>query len=177
MIERFIGTANLPKVVKALRQQQAIYDDQLANEVAERVKLIEFKSGELLIRQGDSDDHIFFILAGRVSIVVNGREIAIREAGHHIGEMALIDPSAPRMASVFALETVVAATLSEDQFTAIAERFPRCWRLIAQELCMRLRQRSRFIKTPNPRPVLLIGSSKESLPVAQALYDGSAMGI
>jgi signal-transduction protein with cAMP-binding, CBS, and nucleotidyltransferase domain len=169
MIERFAGKENFSRLLNALRQQQTVYSDELATEIAQKVRLCEFKQNDLLIRQGESDDDVFFILAGRVSIQVNGREIAIRRAGQHVGEMALIDPSARRSATVCALEPVVAAKLNESQFTAIADRFPRCWRLVALELSARLRQRDRFIKTPNPRPVLFIGSSKESLPVATAV--------
>ena len=42
-----------------------------------------------------------FLLAGRVSVVVHGREVAIRSAGQHVGEMGMIDPAAPRCASVY----------------------------------------------------------------------------
>jgi CRP-like cAMP-binding protein len=94
MIERFAGKENFSRLLNALRQQQTVYSDELATEIAQKVRLCEFKQNDLLIRQGESDDDVFFILAGRVSIQVNGREIAIRRAGQHVGEMALIDPSA-----------------------------------------------------------------------------------
>ncbi len=70
------------------------------------------------------------------------------------------------------LEDLVAASLTEARFTKLAAKFPRCWRLVSQELCARLRQRDRFVNTPNPRPVLFIGSSQESLDVARAIQTG-----
>ena len=69
-------------------------------ELAEQAEILQFESGDELIVQGGADNDIYFILAGRLSIVVNGREVAIREPGQHVGEMALIDPSATRSASL-----------------------------------------------------------------------------
>jgi predicted nucleotide-binding protein len=43
---------------------------------------------------------------------------------------------------------------------------------MAVELADRLRQRNKYVKVPNPRPVLFIGSSAEQRHVAQELRDG-----
>ena len=39
--------------------------------------------------EGDDDNSIYFILMGRISIRINGREVAIRSAGWHVGELVL----------------------------------------------------------------------------------------
>jgi predicted nucleotide-binding protein len=43
---------------------------------------------------------------------------------------------------------------------------------LAKELASRLRERSKFIRIPNARPVIFIGSSVEGLPVAQEIQLG-----
>ena len=83
--------------------------------------------------------------------------------------MALIDPSARRSASVVAIEQTVVAKISEADFCPLANKYPRVWQLTATELAKRLQQRNRLVASTNPRPVVFIGSSKESLPIAQAI--------
>jgi predicted nucleotide-binding protein len=146
-----------------------VYNDSFAGDIAAIARIESAHSGQTLIRQDDSDDDILFVLAGRVSIVINGREIAIRVAGQHVGDMALIDPSARRSASAIAIEETVVARVSESEFTRLAEKYPKCWRLMAKEIADRLRQRSRFVTSPNPRPVVFVGSSTESAAIAEMI--------
>lgn len=170
MINRFSGETGRSRLIWALRHQTILHDNEnLSNEIADQAKLLQFESGEELIIQDDADNDIYFILAGRLSIVVNGREVAIRNSGQHVGEMVLIDPSARRSASVIAIEQTVVVKISETYFRSLAEKYPRIWQLIAVELADRLRQRNRLVAATNPRPVVFIGSSKESLPIAEAI--------
>ncbi len=164
--DRFLGEENRPRLVAALRQNPTIYEDSLAEELADLVHVEVVERGRPLIQQNDSSDDLFFILAGRVSIEVNGREVAIRAAGRHVGEMSLIDPAARRSASVITLEETAIAVVKESDFAKLGEKFPRCWRLIAKDVADRLRERDRFVSQPNPRPVVFVGSSTESAVVA-----------
>lgn len=170
MINRFRGAEGRNRLISALRQQIIIHDSEiLSRELADRAKILPLEPGNQLIIQGEADNDIYFILAGRLSIVVNGREVAIRESGQHVGEMALIDPSATRSASAIAIEQTVVAKISETAFRPLADECPRVWQLIATELAKRLQQRNRLVVSKNPRPVLFIGSSTESLPIARAV--------
>jgi CRP/FNR family transcriptional regulator, cyclic AMP receptor protein len=69
-------------------------------------------------------------LSGKCSVLVNGRVVASRSAGEHVGEMALVDPEAQRSASVTAVTDSVVAGITEPEFSALADRFPRLWRRI-----------------------------------------------
>ena len=170
MISRFRGTENRDRLISAIRQQTIIHNNEnLSVELADQAEILQFEPEAELIVQGGADNDIYFILAGRLSIVVNGREVAIRESGQHVGEMALIDPSAKRSASVVAIEQTVVAKISEVSFRPLADEYPRVWQLIATELAKRLQQRNRLVASTNPRPVLFIGSSKESLHIAEAI--------
>lgn len=169
LIDRFVGNEGQPRLVAALRQNPAVYEDSFAEDLAAIARVEFAHPTQVLIRQDDSDNDILFLLTGRVAIVINGREIAIRVAGQHVGEMALIDPSARRSASVIALEETVVARVSEAEFTKLSGTYPKCWRLMAKELADRLRERSQFVAIPNPRPVIFVGSSTESAVIANTV--------
>lgn len=124
------------------------------------------------MEQGAGDNHIFFVLGGRVSIRVNGREMAIRSGRQHVGEMALIDTAAKRSATAIALEETVVARVAEPAFSAIANAHPQVWRCLALELGNRLRERSKHVSAPNPRPVIFIGCAVEGLKIANQIQLG-----
>lgn len=170
LLKRFSGAENRSKVIGALKKQPIIGGDTaIAEMLADKIELLEFTKGETIIVQDNTDDDILFLIAGRVVITVNGREVAFRLAGQHVGEMALIDPTVRRSASVIALETTLVAKVSEPHFSPIAEQHPELWRRIAEGLADRLIQRNALVEVPNPRPVIFIGSSSEALPIARAI--------
>ena len=159
---------------KALKEvlcsQALIFGESLICDEFKKVsKLIEVKSGHELIKQGGADDDIYFILSGAFSVKVNGREVATRVSGQHVGEMALIDRTARRSASVIAQEDSVVAVTSEPDFSIIANKYPQIWRRIAVELSNRLKQRNQLLEPIRNQPVVFIGSSSESLDIANEL--------
>jgi predicted nucleotide-binding protein len=170
MIRRFQENENL---IEALQRQQIVqFDRSIAEKlaaVAELKMLDGAAPNNLLISQNDPDNDLFMILAGRVSVSVSGREVACRFANQHVGEMAMIDTSAPRCATVSAIEQTVVARIKEHDFASIANQHPLLWRCMAQELANRLRERGKYVKATNPRPVVFIGSSKESLAPAREI--------
>lgn len=172
-IDRFSGGSASSALLQALGEQYIVHGNQaLAAALAEVVKVEEHPLGTRLIEQGKADNHILFILIGEVAIVINGQEVAYRKAGQQVGEMALLSVGALRSASVIARETVVTALVTEADFTAVAAEHPEAWRRVAAELGDRLRQRTRFIRQRNATPILFVGSSKESLPIVEALAVG-----
>ena len=146
------------------------YDEALAKALAKFGVLHSFEEGEFLTRQGESDNSIWLLVHGEVLIIVNGREVAARQAGTHVGELALVDHSATRSASVKALGPTVALAVAEHRFSQLAERSPNLWRRIAVEVSKRLRERNRFLPAPRSQPVMFIGSSSEGLAIADALH-------
>jgi predicted nucleotide-binding protein len=176
MITRFQGSIGRPRLISALRAQQCVQNDtQLAEELADLVELIQLEPGKPnseFITQGNADNDIYMILSGQVSIMVNGREKARRRSGQHVGEMAAIDPKAPRSAGVIAIEQTVLAKISEPAFTHLASRYPDLWRRLALELAERLRQRGLEVQPPNSQPHVFVGSSVEALPIAREIQNG-----
>ena len=168
MIERFQGTEGRRRLVAALRGHKIVQnDDALANSLADAALLCQFDKGKMLAAQGSADNDIYLILCGSVSIFVNGREMAVRKANYHVGEMALIEPTEPRSATLLALEDTVVAKISEPAFTKVAEDYPDLWRRLALEIAHRLRERSKHVSSPNPKPEVFIGCSVEKLEEAR----------
>lgn len=133
------------RLAEALLKQTIVEGDAaLAAQIADKAALSEYPAGAEIIREGEYGNELFMILSGAVSVVAQGREITRREASHHVGEMALINPSASRSASVFALEDTVCAKISEPDFTRIAEKKPTLWRLLAGELGERIGKRNEY---------------------------------
>jgi predicted nucleotide-binding protein len=170
MLDRFSGVEGRRRLRDALSRQSAVHGSlDVAESLAACCELRLIDAGAVLIEQGASDNNICFIVTGSFAIIVNGRELARRHAEQHVGEMALVDPKARRSATVVALEPSVVALVSEPDFAAIADSNPSLWKNLAVELGDRLRQRNTFVRQRNELPHVFVGSSVESLDVANGV--------
>jgi CRP-like cAMP-binding protein len=150
VIERFEGKQGRRLLVEALKAQPlAAGKAAIARALAEKVKLSELAPGDVLIREGAADNDLYFVVAGRVTVLVGGLEIGTREAGQHVGEVALLDPKAPRSATVMAREPAVVAKITERDFTAVATTAPAMWRTLAAGLGAILSERNRRVADPD----------------------------
>jgi len=173
MLNRFTGLSGKPILLLALQSQSVVRGDtDIATALANKISLLEHPAGSTIVTEGSADNELHFILSGRVVVRVKSRDIAFRGAGTHFGEMALIDPSARRSASVIAVEPTITARISERDFCDIADKHPKTWRYLAAELGNRLRQRNQYVSGPNVVPVVFLGSSRESIPIVNALIAG-----
>lgn len=169
MKERFEGD-NRTNLIDALKRQEFVAGDvAIAEAMADHGELVEFEKDEKLIVQDGEDNDIYLLLTGSVSIVIKGFEYTTRNGGHHVGEMAAIEPTLKRSATVLANDKVVALKLTSAAFMSLGRSYPQIWLPIARELSHRLYQRNLLIQPPNEFPKLFIISSSEALPVAQEL--------
>lgn len=168
LLDRFKDKQGHSRLIEVLSEQFLVRGDTpLAEAMASTVSLIEIADEETLIAQDGCDDDIFLILSGSFSILVNGRKTGSRTTGMHVGEMALIDTTSRRSASVIASEPSLVAKITPSDFEDIAERFPQVWRRLAIELSRRLKERNKFHPSPRSQPVIFIGSTVEGLEVAR----------
>jgi CRP/FNR family cyclic AMP-dependent transcriptional regulator len=173
MLTRFQGDDGRRRLVDLLKAQVVVGGDAvIAAEIADVAVVRELLPGNILIEQKSTENDLFLILSGTFRIFVNGREVANRQSGQHVGEMVIIDPSLRRTATVIASEQSVVAQVDEKFFSSLADKNPRLWRALGVELCHRLNERKKFHAEPNSKPILFIGSSKEHLSVAKALAAG-----
>ena len=154
----------------ALREQAILSGESVASEEAARIaKLLQLSAGEILIKQDGVDNDLYFVLAGNFRVFVNGREVATRRLGQHLGEMAIIDPTARRSATVIASEASLVAHITEAEFIGLADRHPHIWRMLARQLSRRLDERRQFHSEPNAKPILFVGSSSEQVSISNAV--------
>lgn len=168
----FDGPAGKRRLLDAVRAQGIVGQDAALAKAIVRVGHLEkHPARKFLMIQGAADNDLWLIVSGAVSIRINGREVATRQAGTHVGEMALIEALSKRSASVLTLEPTITLKLSEPVFSRLAKTTPELWRRVAAEIATRLRERSKFVRAPNNQPVLFLGSSTEGLTVAETLND------
>jgi CRP/FNR family transcriptional regulator, cyclic AMP receptor protein len=168
----FVGRRGKARVFEALKLQTLVSgNDQIAKALQRHGDLQYHQAGEQLITQGSPDNDILLIVTGQVSIMVNGREVAKRGAGTHVGEMALVEPLARRSATVIALEPTVVLRVAEHHFSAVAKDYSDLWRRVAIEVAKRLRERNQFLRAPHTEPIVFIGSSAEGLVIGEHVHD------
>jgi CRP-like cAMP-binding protein len=139
MLERFQGKDGRAALLNALRSQFIVDGhSDIADRIASSARIAEYLPGKPLFTQGERGSDLCFILAGRVAVVVEGREIAHCIPGMHVGEIGLLQPFNGRTATVVAAVATVVAQVSAQQFTEIAKFHPELWRRIAIELSRRL---------------------------------------
>lgn len=167
---RFKGSAGPRQCLEALTDQKIVQGNiPLARALCKQLQLHNYEAGATIIKQGDGTNHLAFILAGKVAVVRDNREIAHRIAGECVGEMAAIDAQKGRCASIIAKENCVVALVTEPVFARIAQRHPGLWRNLAKQVADRLRQRLEGVRPKNLVPRVFIGSSSESKKVAHAV--------
>ena len=168
----FEGKVGRARLVASLRKQEVVHDDaEVARLLAEVVDIVEMRSGDTIIDQDGDDDSLFFVLCGEAAVVVNGSTIAFRRQHQHVGEMALLDPTATRSAHVVARGDVVLARISEARFAAIAEGYPMLWRRLGIELGSRVRVGNSELRIPNPTPIVFVCYRDGSSALAPVLCD------
>ncbi|WP_348270046.1 nucleotide-binding protein [Edaphobacter paludis] len=172
MIERFEGASGRSNLMEALRNQKIVAGNpELAERIADTGVLIEVNQGTTIIDQGAEDNNVYLIIAGAFDIVVNGRKVARRFANDHVGEMAAIQPTQRRSATVAATEKAVLCKLTEPQLSEIARQYPDVWRFIAKELARRLEQRNAHVTATHDKIRIFIISSAEALEIARTIQN------
>ncbi len=175
MLERFEGDQGKPVLVDALLSQKIVLGNaDLAADLSQVVKCRELQDGETLIEQNGEDRDVFLILAGAFKVEINGRQVAVRGVGAHVGEMTAVQPAQRRSASVIATEKSVVAQVPADEFAKLAAKYPNIYRYIAQELAQRLLERNKTVGAYRDKIRVFIISSKESIDIARAVQNALA---
>ncbi|WP_084251275.1 TIR domain-containing protein [Sphingomonas pruni] len=175
MIDRFLDDAGRANLIDAMMVQAMIANNSdLATEMADRLELLSLNEGDTIIAQGAEDDHLYLIITGSLRIEVNGRQIAVRGQGSHVGEMAAIEPTQRRSASVIAVEPSIVGKLTNANLTDLGRRYPEIYRAFARTLARRLLERNKLVGNHREEIKVFIISSAETLPVAQIIQSALA---
>ncbi len=172
LIRRYTGPMGTQLLTDCICAQPVVAGErEIAQQLINKGKLLDLKPKKILIQQNNADNDIYFIVSGEVTININGRDVTSRGAGRHVGEMALLDPTARRSATVIVKDRTIVLRVGEQEISSIAAQYPQLWRRFAVELGSRLRERSKFISQPHATPVIFVGSSTEALKEATWVSD------
>ncbi len=131
-------------------------------------KVRQYKSGELIIKEGEMGNQIFFLITGQVRISKNNEDISfLRRTGDLFGEMGLIRDM-DRSASVYAVGETVCLTTDSSYISRISgkDKITFCYILyrgIAGILADRLNETDLDLaktKAENTRLTNIINSKK-----------------
>ena len=137
--------------------------------------------GWVLFREGEQDDSLFVVVAGRLGVVTadaEGRETIISHItpGETVGEMALLSGS-PRSATVVAMRDSELLRLTKQSFELLAERHPGIMRFITSLLVQRLERTShRTVAKSSCSTIAIVPLTRSIDPAAFAQALEGALG-
>ncbi len=119
--------------------------------LAEFMQVYHANPGDTIIREGETDDYMLFIMEGRINIVktdMHGelRAMASVGPGATLGEMSMIDGE-PRFASCIAVDATTFSVFSRDSMVDIIMADPALGAKILIKLVTLLSQRLRETST------------------------------
>ncbi len=97
-----------------------------------------YPAGQLIVTQGTPGQAFYLILSGRVGIERDGSVLGAFGPGDFFGEMSLLD-SAPRSATIRAIDDTACLMLSSWDFKGLLERTPSIAIKLLEVLSRRLR--------------------------------------
>jgi CRP/FNR family cyclic AMP-dependent transcriptional regulator len=126
----------------ALRQVPLLtpLDDKQLKRLAGDFKERQVEAGGEIMSAGRGGVAFFILLEGEAAVSVDGQERRRLRGGDYVGEIAMIDPDAPRSATVTAVTDVRLAHLSAWDFRPFVLEHPEvAWDLL-RTLAKRLRE-------------------------------------
>jgi CRP/FNR family cyclic AMP-dependent transcriptional regulator len=126
----------------ALRQVPLLkpLDDKQLKRLAGDFKERQVEAGGEIMSAGRGGVAFFILLEGEAAVTVDGQERRRLKGGDYVGEIAMIDPDAPRSATVTAVTDVRLAHLSAWDFRPFVIENPEvAWDLL-RTLAKRLRE-------------------------------------
>ncbi len=101
-----------------------------------------YEAGEVILREGQPNDRIHFILEGSVSIVRTGTVLAVLGEGDTFGEMEFLDVM-PAVATVAAKVPTSVATISNRALRELSRASMKAFALVVMNLARDLSRRLR----------------------------------
>ena len=85
--------------------------------------LVEFSAGTEILREGEPGNHMYVVMAGKLSVLLGDKVIANAAPGDIVGEMALIN-SETRSATVVADTDCTLAHIDQGSFDSLLKYVP-----------------------------------------------------
>ncbi|HYC36273.1 MAG TPA: SulP family inorganic anion transporter [Usitatibacter sp.] len=151
--ERFLSEATMPvppAVVPPSAFARLLKFDENGAEVLERhCPIVEFTSGSTIFRAGDASKELYFLLSGRVTIILGEMRVVTFLAGNMFGDVAFIDGE-PRSADALCDADSRVMVLDRETLAKIEAEAPelkgRVFAALALEIAARLRATDRMMR-------------------------------
>ncbi|MBU0927688.1 MAG: cyclic nucleotide-binding domain-containing protein [Spirochaetes bacterium] len=126
-----------------------------------------FESGAQIIREGQPNDSIYFILEGRVDVSRCGVVIITLPEGQTFGEMELLDVM-PSVATITAVGPVRVVTISNRCIRTVYQRDPKVFGIVmmnlARDLSRRLRRMDEMACDADEKPAGFLRGARDRRP-------------
>ena len=117
---------------------------------------VDYAVGEEIIREGEPNGRLHFVLEGRVEVLKRDQELLELGEGETFGEVEVLDPK-PAVASIKALVPTRVAIISNSALHEIYKADPRIFAIIimnlARDIARRLRRMDEMACGAPPSPV------------------------
>ena len=100
---------------------------------------ISLKPGDFLFREGDDGDALYIVSRGTLRVMSGSAVYEVVESGGLVGEMALVDRTKPRSASVIAGTFAELIRLDRSEFLALIAEAPDFALMVMRVMARRLR--------------------------------------
>lgn len=130
LVAMAVRRAEEGELAELLAHHFGIIDEETLTSTCNSVEWRRLRQGEVLLREGDESDSVFFVVRGRLIATtidpLSGERAKIGEAGRGdvVGEMGLLGRTS-RTATVTAVRDTVVAGMGEEAFLSLVERQPR----------------------------------------------------
>ncbi len=111
--------------------------------------MVNFKAGEVIIKEGDESSDLFFVKEGSLKIIrkaTNGTSVTVSSvgAGEMVGEMGFLLHKV-RTASVLAVTDCVLITIQKEKLEAVISTQPKWFKILLETVTTRLEDTTRLL--------------------------------
>jgi NTE family protein len=137
-----------------------VADDRLFDAIKHDLTFVSLQSGDVLVREGDRSDHLFFVVSGRLRALRrhgSDRAQVLGEIvrGETVGELALITGER-RSATVVAVRDTLVARLSRATFESVLAGRPEVALAVMRTVINRFRRAEKTRRAPGARVTLCL---------------------
>ncbi len=126
-------------------QRYSLFGGLVSDQIEKVIPLLDYASyeaGATVMREGERNDRIHFILQGKVSVSRGDRAITTLGEGDAFGEMELLDVQ-PTAATITAVDATSTATISNRAIHSMYHQDPRMFAIVMMNLARELSRRLR----------------------------------
>jgi len=115
-------------LIEGLRNIFGDFNQEMLERVLPRFEWIELSGGQVLFRQGEQDDSLYFVISGRLRAVRSGEEgeravLGEIARGETVGELAFFTGE-PRTATIVAVRETLLTRVSSEVFRELLIAYP-----------------------------------------------------